>query len=48
MGVYYSIIREVNIYTVSAENNPDELQVMMDICYDDGEKAVISPGLFIN
>ena len=48
MGVYYSIIREVDIYTVPAENNPDELQVMMDICYDDGEKAVMSPGLFIN
>ena len=48
MGVYFSIIREVDVYTVPAENSPDELQVMMDICYDDGEKAVMSPGLFIN
>lgn len=48
LGVYYSIIREVDIYAIPSKDNPDELQVMMDICYEDGDKAEMSPGLFIN
>ena len=47
LGVYYSVIREVRFYTIPTED-PDEIEVMMDIVYDDGEVNVMHPGIFIN
>lgn len=47
LGVYYSIVRKVDIYTVPCEN-PDEIEVIMDLTYDDGGKDVIHPGIIIN
>ena len=47
LGVYVSIIHEVAIYTVPAEED-GFVEVVMDIVYDDGERAVTHPGIFIN
>ena len=47
LGVYYSVVREVNIYTAPYED-PDEIEVIMDLTYDDGGKDVIHPGIIIN
>ena len=47
IGVYYSIVRKVDIYTVPYEN-PDEIEVIMEMTYDDGEKDVVHPGIIIN
>ncbi len=48
LGIYLSIIREVSIYTVPYEEAPDTVEVMMDVVYDDGERAVVHPGILIN
>ena len=47
LGVYVSIIREVAIYTVPAEED-GFVEVIMDIVYDDGQRQVTHPGIFIN
>ena len=46
-GVYLSIIREISIYTVPYGENPDEIEILMDIIYDDGDRAVVHPGIII-
>ena len=47
LGVYYSVIRAVNFYAIPADD-PDEVEVMMDIVYDDGDGESMHPGIFIN
>ena len=48
-AAYWSVIREVNVYTEPYGDNPEHLRVMMDITYDDGThedldcKVIIDP-----
>ena len=48
LGAYYSIISEVNIYTVEHENFPGEYCVTLDVIYADGEKETMQPGIIID
>ena len=48
LGVYYSVIDEVDIYTVPVNSDSDEIEVLLDIRYGDGEANTIHPGLFID
>ena len=48
LGVYYSVITEVDIYTRPYEPNPDEIEIIVDVVYYDGERAEIHPGMLIN
>ncbi len=47
LGVYYSVVRKVDIYT-EPYDNPDEIEVIMKITYDDGESNIVHPGIIIN
>ena len=48
LGVYYSVITEVDIYTRPYEPNPDEIEIIVDVTYYDGEHDEIHPGMLIN
>ena len=48
MGAYFSIISEVNIYTVEHEDFPGEYCVTLDVVYADGEKETMMPGIIID
>ena len=47
-GVYFSIIDEIKIYTEPISGSADEVNVIMDITYKDGEKLTMNSGIVIN
>ena len=48
LGVYYSVISEVDFYAQPYGENPDEIEVIMDIVLGDGERMETHPGIIIN
>ena len=48
LGVYYSVIKGIRIYAMPYEDSEDEIEVIMDIVYGDGEVNVMHPGIIIN
>ena len=47
-GVYWSIIDEVNIYTRPCSDDPEKLEVILEIVYADGERTYPQTGIFID
>ena len=47
-GAYFSVIKKVDIVTVPASRNPDEVEVKAQVTYLDGYSQLLSSDIFIN
>ncbi len=48
LGVYMSVIKECEIYSLPSEENPEIYVVYLRIIYKDGGEEILDPGILIN